>query len=158
MRSSRVSCCACIPEGQCLETCSRYNGSLAPRAERGDQLIAHLVGQRLARQPADGVDRAPQLLEVARAVLAAGDVRLEAAPVAAGECPLEGVGDQLDDFLAAQRSAHVTTPGWGSPVVGVRTTAALAPGVLMRAPRSTRPTPRARARGRDAAARAGCSR
>src|SRR3954471_9521899 len=84
----------------------RGEALFAPGAERGEQVVAQLVGQRLARQAPDRRDRAPQLLEVARAVLAAGDVRLEAAPVARGERALEAVGDELDDLLAAQRPAH----------------------------------------------------
>ena len=61
---------------------------------------AHLRGQVLGGERAGEADRLAHLGQVLGAVRAAGQVRLEPAPVGRGQRALQVVGDQLDGLLA----------------------------------------------------------
>src|SRR3954451_7942651 len=74
----------------------------APAAKSVQQCTLGVRGERVLREPAGDRDRLANLLQVGRAAVAAGDVLLEAQPLVPGERALEVIGDELDEFPAAQ--------------------------------------------------------
>src|SRR5207245_8931575 len=72
--------------------------------ERIEQAVAHdgIETDVLLAQPAGEGDRRPHLLDVGAAAVAAAQVRLDACAVDPREAPLEVVGDELHELLAAE--------------------------------------------------------
>src|SRR5439155_19940875 len=84
--------------------------SRGPPAERGEQRVAlqgvKLVLGEAARQP----DRLAHLVQVVRAAVAPGQVRLEASALVGRQLALEVRGHQLDHLAAGELRAHALAP------------------------------------------------
>src|ERR1035438_1892720 len=72
----------------------------APAAIQGAEVLAHLRRQVLALDASGQADGGAHLLEVLAAVLAGGEMRLEAPTLRSRQHALQIVGDQLDHLLA----------------------------------------------------------
>lgn len=67
-----------------------------------EQMVARVAGDVLFGERSEQANRAPKLVEVALAAVAAAKVRLEARAIRRGYRALEVVRHQFDEFLATQ--------------------------------------------------------
>ena len=67
-----------------------------------EEIVSRVARDVFLGECAEQTNRAPKLVEVAPAAVAAAKVRLEARAIRWGDCALEIVRYQLDEFLATQ--------------------------------------------------------
>src|SRR5262249_11844362 len=112
---SRARCTRCCPRAPSTRSWpARWGSELGPGlpvAEGREQLALGLGREPVGRHLPGERHGPAHLLDVGRAVLAGGDVRLEALAVGCGERALEVVGDELDQLPAGEAS--------GGPAVAV---------------------------------------
>jgi hypothetical protein len=75
-----------------------------PVPEGGEEVAHHRLGNVAHVEPSDDGDGRAELLEVVRAAVASGEVGLEAGAPARLHHPVEVLGDELYDLLAAERT------------------------------------------------------
>jgi hypothetical protein len=85
----------------CPAAALQPSGRLLPRSEGAEELLLRIVWDRLLFERTDHLDGPPHLIEVITTTRTYGEVILEAHALLCRQCPLEILGDKLDELLAA---------------------------------------------------------